>query len=66
MTHIDFRAVGAQAYQAGEPLAPALNGTIRNFIADRPVGDPETAQAMQDFMAGWMSANLADDEDQED
>jgi hypothetical protein len=55
----DWRQVGREAFERGDPAAPAFNAQVVEALHGRPVGDPETRRIMTEFTAGWTAANLA-------
>lgn len=56
--HVDWEAVGRQAFENGEHSAPALNATVMAHMAGMPVGTG-AIEIMRAFTRGWDAANLA-------
>ena len=57
----DFRQIGRDAHAAGARRTPALDATVRDTIAGRPVGDPDTVRIFDEWLTGWDEAREAAD-----
>jgi hypothetical protein len=56
-TETDFRALGREAYRAGQPRKPIDNQVVVDAIADSKSWSPWDSESrfrvMSDFAAGW-------------
>lgn len=53
-----FRALGSIAFARGIPMIPILDGSVRDRLVGREVGDRRTEPELRAWIAGWTEANL--------